>query len=61
MRYEVIRESVTGHCCFEASVVDVEIRRKEGLPGSGVLCECFEVKDAEKICEVLNRTADDGK
>ena len=47
MRYKIIDESVSGHCCFEASVVDTE------TPLGRTICECFKRADAEKIAAAL--------
>jgi len=52
MRYKVVKESVSGHCCFEASVLDTDNTeyREEG----DIVCECFGPYDAHKIAEALN-------
>lgn len=62
--YHVVSGSNSGHCCFEASVVspDRPQRRNDGSPATnpdGVphlesICECFERRDADTICLVLN-------
>ena len=63
MRYEVIPESNSGHCCFDASVVDttrplliggVQPKDDRGNPCHVTICECFDVADAERICMLLN-------
>lgn len=63
MRYEVIPESNSGHCCFDASVVDTTrplliggIQLKDGCGNlrHKAICECFDVADAERICTLLN-------
>lgn len=51
-RYAVLTESATGHCCFEASVVDTE---RDGLP----VAECFDEEDAQLVCDALNRAGAD--
>lgn len=53
LRYEVIEHSVSCHCCFTCSVVD---KLSEPNPGMrhAVVCECFEEKDAQIICNLLN-------
>lgn len=51
MRYQVIKQSATGHCCFEASVIDSTINRKGAI---GVVCECFDNDSAYHICQALN-------
>jgi hypothetical protein len=43
-RYYVVYESRTGHCCFEASVID---RLYED--SFAVVCECFDAERAEEI------------
>jgi hypothetical protein len=61
IRYRVVNESVTGHCCFEASVVDLlqPIITGDGQAGSGrffSVCECLEVARANEIAAALNAT-----
>jgi hypothetical protein len=59
-RYKVVKESATGHCCFEASVVD-QLRPFIGgddkihwdLSAASV-CECLDSEMAEKIASLLN-------
>lgn len=53
MRYKVIESSVTAHCCFEASVIDTTINKD--LSAEYVMCECFSIPHANKICELLNK------
>lgn len=50
-RYEVIGGSVSGHCCFEASVIDTT---NDKPLDDGIVCECFRPQDAERICAALN-------
>lgn len=52
MRYKVIESSVSGHCCFEATVIDTS-EVEAGLAHSCV-CECFTLEDAQKVCNALN-------
>lgn len=47
-RYVVATGSDSGHCCFEASVID------NTSPTHSAICECFEVDDAKKIAALLN-------
>lgn len=56
-RYQVVRESQSGHCCFVATVVDTAtpLEWPEGEFKS--VCECFELKDARKIAKALNGAA----
>jgi hypothetical protein len=60
-RYSVVNESVTDHCCFEASVVDLLLPLIDGdgqvRNGFECMCECFEVAHAEAIAAALNATA----
>lgn len=49
-RYTITKGSDSGHCCFEATILDNE--RDENI------CECFELKDAELIAETLNDISD---
>ncbi len=50
-RYQVVDDSVSGHCCFVATVVDTS-RQSYGVPVS--VCECFDGNEAERICNALN-------
>ena len=63
MRYKIINGSNSGHCCFEATVVDMaksEIIGGEYYAGSDgdiyyeIVCECFSMEDAQLICDALN-------
>lgn len=59
MRYRVTEESETGHCCFEASVLDTSAPdpRRDGSiikESFDVVCECFTVEAAQKIAAALN-------
>lgn len=57
-RYIVFEKSQSGHCCFQATVVDM--LRPEYNDSSGKLlwynsvCECFEIDDANRIAAALN-------
>lgn len=56
MRYYVIEQSQSGHCCFEATVVDSHTPCT-AYPAAGryvQVCECFNVEDAYKISDALN-------
>lgn len=53
MRYKVINESLSDHCCFQFTVVDTSL--DEGADDYNV-CECFEEGLAIKICDSLNKT-----
>jgi hypothetical protein len=54
MRYEVIDYSVSGHCCFEATVVDMET----SCGAYSTICECFSKTVAEKVARALNAEED---
>lgn len=61
-RYRVIRGSHSGHCCFEATVVDTE---RPAVSSDGrrlgwdeAVCECFEIEDAVALVAVLNAALD---
>ena len=49
MKYLSIGESITHHCCFKASVYTIDEYEMKVM-----FCECYELKDAEKICKALN-------
>lgn len=58
-RYEVVKGSQSGHCCFEATVVDTQrpviyhgVHYKDQYEA---VCESFSVADAELIAAALNR------
>jgi hypothetical protein len=54
-RYQVIEESESAHCCFEATVVDTH-KPHEMLKGKfHWVCECFDLADAKLICDALNK------
>lgn len=64
-RYKVVNESVSCHCCFSHSVVDTEKPtmlsdnvqyEKDGVLQYEQICECFNEKDAKRICNALNKT-----
>lgn len=61
-RYQILEESQSAHCCFEATVIDTQrpqlIRNEpfvlDGVPQYHAVCECFDLADAEMICKALN-------
>lgn len=53
-RYRVVDGSASGHCCFEASVVDTHAQHPIYKDQPVCVCECFEVEDAERIAKALN-------
>ena len=64
MRYKVINESESAHCCFKATVIDTDQKILDG-DGNHMLsdgrfkyesvCETFSIEDAELICSSLNK------
>lgn len=52
MRYKILKESASGHCCFDFTVIDTDVVNKSGC--YDWLCECFEEEGAIRICESLN-------
>ena len=54
-RYKVLEGSESGHCCFEATVVDtMKPLFICGEPKCEQVCECFALADAERICLAMN-------
>jgi hypothetical protein len=52
-RYKVVDGSQSGHCCFDATVVDTT--KPTGYRDHcEPMCECFERADAERIAAALN-------
>lgn len=47
MRYVVVEGSESGHCCFEATVMDLQT--DDGI------AECFSKEDAEFVAKALNQ------
>jgi hypothetical protein len=47
-RFIIVAESVSGHCCFEYSVLDTS-------EGGGTMCETFDKDTAVMICYALNQ------
>lgn len=56
MRYKVIDESVSAHCCFEATVVDTETLDPvwHAKNSKKTVCECFSRADAQRVARALN-------
>jgi hypothetical protein len=50
-RYKVVQGSESGHCCFDATVIDTLF--SEGSDNH-LVCECFEVEQANLIAKLLN-------
>ena len=55
MRYVVIEKSQSSHCCFEATVVDTHKPSPYNEGQFEQVCECFDIEDAERVAEALNR------
>jgi hypothetical protein len=63
MRYKIVEESQSSHCCFGYTIVDTSkpqiigdtqwVKDDGSLEWEGV-CECFEKHQAELICNALN-------
>jgi hypothetical protein len=49
MKYHSTGESITHHCCFEASVFTLNEDLEKIM-----FCECYTLQDAEEICKALN-------
>lgn len=54
MRYKVINESVSAHCCFEATVVDTQEPCPVYSERGRSICECFSRAAAERVARALN-------
>jgi hypothetical protein len=58
-RYEVREGSLSRHCCFTASIVDLDRQQFPGIGGElgkkpYQLAECFDIEDAHLIAAALN-------
>ena len=49
-RYKAVEGSESGHCCFDATVVDTQAPN----PLFCWVCECFDMGNAQKIADALN-------
>lgn len=56
-RYKVVLESQSGHCCFDATVVDASKPHPHYSGKFESVCECFDEADAQRICAALNDSA----
>lgn len=55
-RFIVVKGSLSSHCCFEYSIVDTLAGKEDyGDYWKLIMCECFEEKEANIICEALNK------
>lgn len=66
LRFIVINNSITGHCCFEASVIDTSKEIKNNGYGSpnydhrwwsneAYMGEMFNIEKAIEVCSALNK------
>ncbi len=57
-RYIVVDESVSGHCCFEYSIVEASTKIWDDVFKryfyDNPICETYEQEDAQLICKLLN-------
>ena len=58
LRYKVINDSDSAHCCFEASVIDTQTPTISS-PGITIkdytsICECMDIAQAHFIAKILN-------
>ncbi len=49
-RFKIINKSISMHCCFEYTIVDMGMPDNE----SPTICECFDLDRAKIICAALN-------
>ena len=52
-RYKAVKGSESGHCCFDATVVDTQTPHPT-FPEHDWVCECFDMETAQKIADALN-------
>jgi hypothetical protein len=57
-QFIIIEESLSGHCCFEYTIVDTQQGKVESGGWKGRVCECVEKDYAEMICKALNLCPD---
>lgn len=50
-RYKVVKGSESGHCCFEATVVDTQTHTNGEFDE---VCECFNMEIAQEVADALN-------
>ena len=53
-RFHAVEGSDTGHCCFEASVVE-RVKTGRYISDERTVAECFDVASAEMIADALNQ------
>jgi hypothetical protein len=54
MRYIIVDESMSAHCCFQWSIVDTTAG-KDDEEWTKHICEGFREEDAQLICDALNK------
>lgn len=56
MKYEVVKGSASGHCCFDWSVVvsDSLVKTEDYEYFGDILCECTNEESARNICDKMN-------
>lgn len=54
-RFIVIDDSVSAHCCFEATVIDTSQGKYDWDVWKGQMCESFSLEDADLIAKALNQ------
>lgn len=53
-RYKAVEGSESGHCCFEATVVDTQAPHPAFANDPDWVCECYDMATAQKIADALN-------
>lgn len=53
-RYKAVEGSESGHCCFEATVVDTQTPIRNKYDEFDEVCECFSMEIAQEIADALN-------
>lgn len=51
-RYWTLNYSVSAHCCYVATVIDLTVPVFQGFK---TVCECFEQPQADRIATALNK------
>lgn len=57
-RYKVVEGSESGHCCFDATVVDTQTPHPFYSDDYAWVCECFDIESAQNIADALNAAGD---
>jgi hypothetical protein len=53
-RYKIVQGSQSAHCCFGYTIVDTTTVLTGYKDDYEEICECFELQQAELICDALN-------